>query len=69
MSEKKPTIEENLNKIEQVIAILNKEDIPLEDALKAYEEGIGLVNETNKALTEAEKRLQILSAGIQTDEL
>ena len=69
MSEKKPTIEENLNKIEQVIAILNKEDIPLEDALKAYEEGIGLVNETNKALTEAEKRLQILSAGNQTDEL
>ncbi|MBP5225013.1 MAG: exodeoxyribonuclease VII small subunit [Lachnospiraceae bacterium] len=69
MSEKKPTIEENLEKIEQVIAKLNKEDLPLEDALKAYEEGIGLVNETNKALTEAEKRLQVLSGGGQTDEL
>ena len=69
MSEKKLSIEEQLEKIDEVIEKLEQEDLPLEDALKAFEKGIGLVKETNEALTKAEKRLQVLTEEGNTDEL
>ena len=69
MSEKKLSVEEQLKKIDEVIARLEKEDLPLEDALKAFEEGIGLVKETNETLTDAEKRLKMLTEEGTADEL
>ena len=62
MSEEKKTIAGVVKKLEN-------EDLPLEEALKAFEEGIALVRETNAKLTEAETRLKTLTGEGNPDEL
>ncbi len=55
------SFEEALKKLEQIVSRLEDEDIPLEKALKTFEEGIRLSRYCNKRLDEAEKRIQILT--------
>ena len=69
MSEEKKTIAERLDEIYGVVKKLENEDLPLEEALKAFEEGIALVRETNAKLTEAETRLKTLTGEGNPDEL
>ena len=53
---KKDTVnfESSLNKLEQIVTKLEDGDISLEDSVKSFEEGIGLVKECQKQLSEAE---------------
>ena len=67
--EKKPTIEENLKSIEDIIAVLEKGDMDLSDSLKAFEEGVRLVRESDELLLGAEKQLKILTGEEDNDEL
>ena len=48
---KKDTVnfESSLEKLEQIVAKLEDGDISLEDSVKSFEEGIGLVKECQKA--------------------
>ena len=69
MSEEKKTIAERLDEIDGVVKKLENEDLPLEEALKAFEEGIALVRETNAKLTEAETHLKTLTGEGNPDEL
>ncbi len=48
---KKDTVnfEASLNKLEKIVAKLEDGDISLEDSVKSFEEGIGLVKEMSKA--------------------
>ena len=52
--------EEALNKLEKIVAKLEKGDLPLEDSLKLFEEGIRLSRFCNQKLDEAEGRVEIL---------
>ena len=36
------TLEENFERLEQVISILEREDVPLEEAFRAYQKGMGI---------------------------
>ncbi|OGP86813.1 MAG: exodeoxyribonuclease VII small subunit [Deltaproteobacteria bacterium RBG_16_48_10] len=56
----KEKFEEALNKLEKIISKLEKGDIPLEESLKLFEEGIRLSKFCNQKLDEAEKRVEIL---------
>lgn len=56
----KEKFEEALNKLEKIISKLEKGDIPLEESLKLFEEGIRLSRFCNQKLDEAEKRVEIL---------
>ena len=59
--EKEMTIEERLRAIEEITERLEGNELNLEESLKEYEKGVALIREAEKALGEAEKRLQSLT--------
>ena len=59
--EKKMTIEERLLAIEQITERLEGNELSLEESLSEFEKGIALIREAEKALGDAEKRLQTLT--------
>ena len=56
----KEKFEDALNKLEKVVSKLEDGDIPLEESLKLFEEGIRLSRFCNQKLEEAEKKVEIL---------
>ena len=56
----KEKFEEAMSKLEKIVAKLEKGDIPLEDSLRLFEEGIRLSRFCNQKLDEAERRVEIL---------
>ena len=56
----KERFEDALSKLEKIVSKLEKGDIPLEESLKLFEEGIRLSRWCNHKLDEAEKRVEIL---------
>jgi exodeoxyribonuclease VII small subunit len=59
----KERFEDALNKLEKIVSKLEDGDIPLEESLKLFEEGIRLSRFCNEKLDEAEKRVEILMKG------
>jgi exodeoxyribonuclease VII small subunit len=55
-----PKFEDCLQRLEQIVDQLEKGEIPLEQALKLFEEGIQLSNSCRKELDEAEGKVEIL---------
>jgi len=55
--------EEALNKLEKIVSKLEDGDIPLEESLRLFEEGVRLSRFCNQKLDEAEKRVEILLRG------
>ncbi len=62
--EKKPKDEQNfeslLKRLEGVLDSLEHGDLPLEEAMKAFEEGVRLVRFCHQKLDEVEKRVELL---------
>jgi len=56
----KERFEDALGKLEKIVSKLEKGDIPLEESLKRFEEGVRLSRWCNHKLDEAEKRVEIL---------
>ncbi len=59
----KEKFEDALNKLERIVSKLEEGDIPLEESLKLFEEGIRLSRFCNQKLDEAEKKVEILLKG------
>jgi exodeoxyribonuclease VII small subunit len=55
-----PTFEESLKKLETIVDQLEKGDLPLEQSLKLFEEGVGLSAVCKKELDAAEGKVQML---------
>ncbi len=55
-----PKFEECLQRLEEVVGQLERGDIPLEQALKLFEEGVQLSSSCRKELEEAEGKVEIL---------
>jgi len=55
-----PTFEDSLKKLETIVEQLEKGDLPLEDSLKLFEQGVDLSAICKKELDEAEGKIQIL---------
>lgn len=53
--------EKALERLEKIVEELEAGDIPLEDALKKYEEGVRLSRTCSEKLAQAEKKIQILT--------
>src|SRR5258708_22508932 len=51
---------EVVSRLEEVVKLLEAGELSLEDSLKAFEEGIGLVRRGEKLLGSAEKRIEQL---------
>jgi exodeoxyribonuclease VII small subunit len=52
--------EERLTRLESLGEAIRKTDLPLEDALKAFEEGIKLARSLEKDLEKVESRIELL---------
>ncbi|MGH8557830.1 MAG: exodeoxyribonuclease VII small subunit [Methylococcales bacterium] len=52
--------EQSLKELEELVLHLEKGDIPLEESLKSFERGIQLTRACQKALKEAEQKVEIL---------
>ena len=55
------TFEDSLAELEQIVSRLEQGDIPLEESLQAFEHGVNLTRTCQKALREAEQKVQILT--------
>jgi exodeoxyribonuclease VII small subunit len=52
--------EECLSRLEQIVGRLESGTLPLEESLKAFEEGIALARHCARYLEEAEQRIELL---------
>jgi exodeoxyribonuclease VII small subunit len=53
--------EDALQRLEQIVDQLETGDLPLEESLKVFEEGVALARRCGKYLEEAEKRIEVLT--------
>jgi exodeoxyribonuclease VII small subunit len=59
----KKTFESALSQLESIVARLEDGDLPLEESLKLFEEGIRLSRFCNQKLNEAQEKVEILLKG------
>lgn len=57
--------EESMAALEDLVGRLERGDLPLEEALAAYEQGIGLVRDLSQRLSEAESRVEVLTRNVR----
>lgn len=67
MENKEFSFEEAMKELENIVAALERGEVSLEDSLKLYEKGVGLVREANKLLSDAKERI-ITVSGVQTND-
>ena len=53
--------EDALQRLEQIVDQLETGDLPLEESLKVFEEGVALARRCGKYLEDAEKRIELLT--------
>ena len=58
------SFEKNLHRLEQIVETLEQGEVPLEESLKMYEEGVVLSRKCMEILSQAEKRLKTLSRDV-----
>ena len=63
MSAKKVTFEQQLQRLEEIVAALEKGDAPLADSLALFEEGTKLIAACSKQLDQAEQQVVKLMKG------
>jgi exodeoxyribonuclease VII small subunit len=69
MAEKKPLdLEKSLAELESLVEELERGDLPLEKAMKKFEDGIKLTRNCQTALKEAEQRVEVLLKSAGGDE-
>lgn len=56
--------EKAIEKLEKIVADLESGEVSLEEALKKYEEGVKLSQICQERLSQAEKKIEILSRGL-----
>lgn len=54
------TFESALARLEEIVGLLEKGELPLEESLKLFEEGVGLARYCTDRLDDAEKRIHVL---------
>lgn len=49
-----------LKRLDEIIASLEKDNVPLDELMKLYEEGVGLLRQANEQLETAEQKVKML---------
>jgi exodeoxyribonuclease VII small subunit len=68
-SPKKFNLEKSLAELEELVEELESGDLPLEKAMKKFEEGIKLTRGCQAALKEAEQKVEILLSSAGDEDL
>jgi len=72
MAKKKPStlsFEDALSELESLVETMEKGDLSLEESLQSFERGVELTRTCQKALKEAEQKVEILTANTPDAEL
>lgn len=59
-TKKEENFEEAMKQLEEIVTVLEKGDLNLDESVKKFEEGMRISKECNKILENAEKRISIL---------
>ena len=59
------TFEENIARLEEIVAVLEKGDAKLADSLKLFEEGTKLVHDCGAMLDKAEQKVTVMQENVQ----
>ena len=62
MSQNKPTFEENITRLEQIVRAMERGDVALEESLKLFQEGTELVRTCEKLLNDAQMQITKITA-------
>jgi len=57
----KPDFEHALSELESLVVRLEQGDLPIEEALKSFEQGVRLTRECQTILQQAEQKVQLLT--------
>ena len=60
---KTPTFEEGLERLENIASQMERGELPLDELMKLYEEGVKLTNELNQKLEAAGNRMMEVRLG------
>ena len=60
MSEGTPTLEQRLDRLDEIVHALERDDLELEQAMRLFEEGIGHLRHAQELLNQAELRIERL---------
>ena len=64
---KKKNFENQLDRLKEIVDKMEKGNVKLEDALKLFEEGVGIYSNCNTLLDDAEQKIKIITAGEEKD--
>ncbi|HUU60363.1 MAG TPA: exodeoxyribonuclease VII small subunit [Phycisphaerae bacterium] len=62
-TEEKLTFEKAMEKLEAIVSAIEAGEVPLEESIEKYAEGIELVKQCRTILNRAEKKIQLLGKG------
>ena len=63
MAKQKRTFEEAMTTLEQIVTAIEEGDVPLEESIEKYADGIKLIKQCRTILDDAEKKIQLLAKG------
>ena len=63
MAEKKPTFEQSLTRLEEIVRLLERGEATLEESMALFEEGTALMKKCNTMLDKAEQKVTKLLIG------
>ena len=61
-------LEQNFARLEQTLELLESDDLSLEDAFRAYSEGMGILKQCNEQIDRVEKQVLKLNEAGQLEE-
>ena len=64
MPKKKQTFENAMQRLEEIVSLLEKNEAPLDDSLKLFEEGVSLITFCNDTLEQAKLRVEKLTVPV-----
>ena len=62
--QQKLTFEQALTSLDTIVTAIEAGDVPLEQSIEKYADGIKLIKQCRTILDEAEKKIQLLSKGV-----
>ena len=68
MAEKKMKFQDAMNRLDEIVSLLNNSSLELEEAMKYFEEGLALSKQCEKQLKEFEKKMDQLMVAKENDD-
>lgn len=68
MAEKKMKFQDAMNRLDEIVALLNNSSLELEEAMKYFEEGLALSKRCEKQLKEFENKMDQLMVAKENDD-